>query len=538
MVMKNISLKIISLFCSVCFILSGVNLTVLAETSKYAVSVIIISDNITLAQYTVSSPQTPTPEALGGDRAAFTVNESGAVTSITVNGKTLQADGEHNITVLYNGKEIEQLDVKVADGDSFVFRHYAIESTEASSAASSVSADVSSQKALNTTEITSSKASYSKAQSEKTSSEGETSEEHSSENELSSEEAVSSDMTAQTSSDNPNRYEWNDELDKILDDACSWLAVNDSSIMQLIALSAAGQPAKANAVDKFLQNVKQNNGEFENDLQLFYAVLSSTFSGIDAESVKDVNLIQKMIDKKDEYLENPYYAALMLISLDSNGYLTEKTDLRREIVEAISSCANDDGGFSRIGGKSKVGDTAIVLTALSSYKSIASDAISGAITYISGKIKNGLSNTSGLQIAKIITAVNSLELSMDDEMFLNDDNKNLVEVMQDYINPDGGFAKKPGESSNAVATEYFVLALVSLEKGASPYVISYQSRSDTSSAAVKAKKSYSFYLAVIIAFVFAAMVTVMAVLFIYAKKRNIKGFGDSIKFVFENKSKK
>lgn len=296
-VMKKAFKNFILFLNIICIALCFFNITAFAET-QYTVSVSILSDNITLAQYTVLTPQIANLEALGGDRAAFTADDTGAVNSITVNGRTLKADGEHFITVHLNGREIQSCEVKVADGDAFVFKYITNESEPVSSKTESGREPVSSKRPHVSSAQTSSSQSEPAAQQSNTDISSDKAEDISSTKSEASSESVSSRESAETSSFvNPNRYKWDSELDDILDSACSWLSVNDDSMMQLIALSSAGKPARANAVDKFLQSVKVNGGAFTSDADIFYAVLSSTFSGIDAENVRDINLIEIMLKK-------------------------------------------------------------------------------------------------------------------------------------------------------------------------------------------------------------------------------------------------
>lgn len=531
--MKKYFKNLITILFLVCILFSSVSVTAVAD-ELFSVNVSIVSDNITLANYSLETDEKISVEALGGGRATFLADSHGNVVSITVNGRTLSADDNHTIGFFHNGSEALSYDIVVKDGDSFVFKYTTTHSIVEVSSKDVVSKNIEkvTSKATNSKAIIGTSSKTTKKKNNKDISSADISSEEVSSvesEEISSEESVESEINDIT--ENPNQYEWNDELTQMLDSACSWLTVNDDSIMQLIVLSSAGQPARMNTVERFLQNVKATNGIFDSNKEQFLAVISSAFSGVNAQDVRGVNLVQILADNKDIYLQNPYYAAMLLIALDCDNYLPEDTALREQTIKAIVNLQNEDGGFGFYSDESDVDTTATVLTAISGYKAQVSDTITDAINYLANQLEknNGLS---GVQIAKTIVAINSLGLSMTDERFYID-GKNLVEIIETYINKDGGFKNTVSGSSHAEATEYFVLALVSIKKGMSPYTINYQSQHIQLSTDEQTQSNVNYIIFITLSVVFVIIVLIMILGFFYNKNRVLKSEDETLKIYFD-----
>ncbi len=347
--------------------------------------------------------------------------------------------------------------------------------------------------------------------------------------EQSSEPPASSQVTSSRPAApvNPNRYEWNDSLAQALDDACSWLRRNDAGSFQLVALGAAGRSADTRAVEQYMASVSEKNGSYATATELETDILSATFSGLNANDVRGIKLIDILAYYPEVDAQGVNGAVYALLALDSNNYQLpdDAVNTREALIEKILSKQREDGGFSLDGEvDSEVDITALCLTALASYRSQSNvqQSIQKALDYLSGvqradgQFLSSDGNPSLESLSQVIVALNCLEIAMDDRRFAKGE-ENLVDLMLEYRQSDGGFSSQADGDSNVLATEHATLALAALRSGMSPYTIYYSSspKSDT-------PQQHNNILFYVIIGVFALVLIATALGFVYFRVKHRK----------------
>ena len=325
---------------------------------------------------------------------------------------------------------------------------------------------------------------------------------------------------------NPNRYEWDDHLAQVLDDSCAWLKRNEPGSFQLVALGAAGKSADTKTVDRYMHTISQKNGGYDKATDLELDILSATFSGLNANDIRGINLVNQLANFPDVDKQGVNGAAYALLALDSNDYqiAAGSVNNRNALIDKILQKQKQDGGFSLDGTMdSDVDMTAICLTALAPYREQdnVQQSIQKGLTYLSEVQRSdgqfiSYGNPSLESMSQVIVALNSLEISMNDKRFLKG-RKNLVELMLEYAQSDGGFASQKGQDSNVFATEQATLALVALKNGMSPYTTNYSSSEPT--PAPKESGNVLFY---VLIGVFALVLIATAAGFVYFKNKHKK----------------
>lgn len=275
---------------------------------------------------------------------------------------------------------------------------------------------------------------------------------------------------------------WDEEDDVTLSLACDWLTNFGQGELYYLCMGAAGVPAPAKTVTKYIADVSLT-ASFEDILSLEYTVLNTTFCGYSAENVLGKNLISE-IGRYEYYdIENLQTVAYALLALDSNRYMKDGSEAnnRTTLIEQLLKYQNTDGGFSaELGGSSSPVQTALALTALSPYAEEKKffQAVQNGLEYLQLQQRPDgtfLENreVSSVAVSKTITALISLGIPLTDPEFMKE-GETLDQVLMRYVKVDGGFSGVIGQQSDIVATENAILAMIALKNQRNPYLLTTQ----------------------------------------------------------------
>lgn len=279
----------------------------------------------------------------------------------------------------------------------------------------------------------------------------------------------------------PNNQLWTENMATILSLTCDWLKTSEQGNLYFTCMGTAGKSAIAKLVNQYITDVSLIS-DYQNALSLSYDILNVTFCGYHATNVLGVDLISEFTSfSYDDFSGSDLYTiAYSLLALDCNFYqLPNGSSLRSDLKSLLCLYQNPDGGFfsHTNASQSTVKQTALALSALSPYKQETEiqDVIHRALDYLAtqqlpngGFIENG--QESSIALSKVIIALNSLGIP-DDARFIKQ-NQPLSNLLLNYVNTDSGFSDVLETPSDVVATENAILALSSIKKKSSPYILS------------------------------------------------------------------
>lgn len=275
----------------------------------------------------------------------------------------------------------------------------------------------------------------------------------------------------------PSLHEgWSQENASSLRMACDWLTNSGNGSLYFLCMGSAGIPAPTQMVNSYIAQMAIDL-EGMTMQQLSKAILNTTFSGYHAANFLGTDLLGRVDGGRIKGAEN---AAWMLLALDSNQYdlAEEKRSIRKGLVELIRKSQNPDGGFAdNAGEESSPAVTALVLTALSEHRAetgIEAGVQRGvdylaAVQAVDGSY-SGRQGESSAVLSKVIVALSALGIADGDPRFVKQGD-HLEEVLYRYAKTDGGFSNRPGDPSDVTATEFAVLAMVSMRNQGSPYLL-------------------------------------------------------------------
>lgn len=304
-------------------------------------------------------------------------------------------------------------------------------------------------------------------------------------------ESVSKDTADQTQSMAiPSNEYWNEETEATLALACDWLTISHQGELYYFCMGTAEEPAPAQLVTAYIAQVSAEEGEQE-ILDTEYTALNTTFCRYSARNVLGTDFIKGIEDYPDYDSQELNTIVYALLALDSNQYCVKETarNTRTSLLEQLLLYQNEDGGFAELLNHSSTpSSTALALTVLSNYQERQVDyqeAVQAGLSYLSETqqpdgifLDRGKESSSAT--AKVLTALISLDIPLDDERFVKQ-NHTLNEVLMRYVRLDGGFSEMLDQDSDVVATEYAILALSSMKQGKNPYQLSNPLQ-DTNSA--------------------------------------------------------
>lgn len=161
-----------------------------------------------------------------------------------------------------------------------------------------------------------------------------------------------------------------------------------------------------------------------------------------------------------------------LLSLDASGVeIPEQANFTREdMLRAIVSAQEPDGGFGLASGKSDVDISAMALQALAPYASDYPETVEAGIAYLANAMDencrfSAYGEASAESSAQVILALCALGIDPEEDGRFSRENGNLLTALEVFRREDGTYGHTPqDEKGNFLATAQVLLALQALEK--------------------------------------------------------------------------
>jgi len=269
---------------------------------------------------------------------------------------------------------------------------------------------------------------------------------------------------------------WTEEAEAALDEAAEWLNLHpDTGTLYLAALGSAGKTADMKTIAAVFASI--HGGETGDTAEaLAKLVLSLSYCGYDRNDEDMASLMSRLTSCPLE--EGLYARVYPLIAYDSRSYTIPNAaeNNRQALISGILSFQQPDGGFAESErGVSGVEATALAITALSRYQdqSGVAAAVEKGVSYLSsvqlesgGFRSRGQAGSQGVSMT--ITALCALNVNLSR---FSKGERSLVDVLLQYREPDGGFARTAGGVSDMEATEFALLALAAVKRNGDPYLV-------------------------------------------------------------------
>lgn len=220
---------------------------------------------------------------------------------------------------------------------------------------------------------------------------------------------------------------WNEDLAVTLSLACDWVNSEQGSLY-FLCMGTAGKSAVSKNLNQYITDVSLKK-DYDDIIELSYDILNVTFSGYNARNVLGKDLIDRLAAYPEYDSKDLYSVAYALLAIDSNPYEVQEVmkNSRANLKNLLLSFQNQDGGFySYQSGQSSVIQTGLALTALAPYREEENikQAIDNGISFLSaqqlsdGFFLDDTGKKSCVAVCKVITALNTLGLSVKDSRFI------------------------------------------------------------------------------------------------------------------------
>lgn len=267
-------------------------------------------------------------------------------------------------------------------------------------------------------------------------------------------------------------------VEEAIEHSIDWLIKNNEvNEWVVLELARANREIPKESLLDFKKEIEKNKGDFRliTDYAKYTLVASSL--GLDGRNLFGFNLVEKIYNHEDVFLQGNNGGAFALLALDSKNYPIPQDAkwTRDRIINKLLESQNEDGGFSLLDGwDSDVDMTAIALQALSNYtnREEVKEAVNKALNYLSlNQDKGGgylsiwdnVVSESSETIAQVIVALTSLDIDpVNDERFIKDNN--LVEKLLSFQLENGGFEHNIGEGVSSISTEQALRGLVAYNR--------------------------------------------------------------------------
>lgn len=163
-----------------------------------------------------------------------------------------------------------------------------------------------------------------------------------------------------------------------------------------------------------------------------------------------------------------------LITLDAKGYAVPQGAkyTREDMIAAILSAQEEDGGFGLTKGSADVDITAMALQALSPYmeREDVKESTDRALNWLEGQLSDScgfsyLGDESSESSSQVIIALCSLGIDPESDARFAKGGTNILEALEDYRREDGGYAHtKDQDKSDFMATQQALLALTAVQR--------------------------------------------------------------------------
>ena len=160
-----------------------------------------------------------------------------------------------------------------------------------------------------------------------------------------------------------------------------------------------------------------------------------------------------------------------LITLDASGVVVpaDAKYQRMDMVNAIISAQEPDGGFGLDTGRSNIDITAMALQALSPYYGLYKEEINNALNWLSVQMSDDCTfdffdSTGSESISQVIMALCSLGIDPEAQSAFVRGDKTLFTALESFRQPDGTYSHLEDEGEgNGLATCQAIQALISLQ---------------------------------------------------------------------------
>lgn len=240
---------------------------------------------------------------------------------------------------------------------------------------------------------------------------------------------------------------------------------------QAVGLSKAGKPLPTSYIPALYKKLVAVGGIFSLVTDYERTVVGLTAAHQDATKFAGYNLIKSIYSNtkmENQGLNGPLYA---LIALDSGSYAVPADALwtREKLLAAVIAKQKADGGFALGSGASDPDITAMTLIALAPYtaQETAQPAIQGAISWLTdhqqangGYLSYG--QDASESVSQAIIGLTSVGIDPTESRFTKN-GVNLVQKLLSFRKADGSFSHTPTGSSNGIATEQALQALIAYD---------------------------------------------------------------------------
>ena len=201
-------------------------------------------------------------------------------------------------------------------------------------------------------------------------------------------------------------------------------------------------------------------------------ILTLTALGYDPTDVAGYNLVEKLFSFDNVSKQGLNGVIFALIALDTNNYEIKGTENSREmLINEIVSKQLADGGFNLSGTTGDVDMTAMAVQALAKHKEQPNveAALEKALNFLSkSQLSTGGFGTSEGETAEssaqVLIALSALGIDVNDARFVKDGNTIVDAIMKFKVENEGFKHILSQTSSNDIATEQTLLALVALDR--------------------------------------------------------------------------
>ncbi|MCU9613391.1 DUF4430 domain-containing protein [Caldibacillus lycopersici] len=267
-----------------------------------------------------------------------------------------------------------------------------------------------------------------------------------------------------------------EELATSIEKATQYLSDNQvTDWYSVIALKALNKEIPSTYIEKILNQVATNKGEFRNVTELEKVIFTLTAAGKDATDIAGYNLIEALTNHERMTNQGNNGPIIGLLTLDSGSYTVANNAkwTRESLIETILNHQLADGGWSLFGNTASADITGMAIAALAPYQEQENvqSAIRKAADWLSkqqaasgGFIDTFNGGEASESIAQVIVGLTAASLDPTSDSFTKE-NGNLVERLLAFQQKDGGFTHLlTDDEANGISTTQALLSLAAYQK--------------------------------------------------------------------------
>ncbi|WP_138752267.1 DUF4430 domain-containing protein [Paenibacillus sinopodophylli] len=263
---------------------------------------------------------------------------------------------------------------------------------------------------------------------------------------------------------------------------------------EALALLRSGSKVPASYLVQLENQLKESKGQFRKVTDAERIAIALRAAGEDATKFAGFNLIESIYNHASMTNQGTNGPIFALLALDSGKYEVPANALwtRAKLVDWLLSQQNTSGAFPLASkGDDNIDITAMAISALAPYQAQENvkSAIDKAVKWISAEqqVSGGFKSygeENSESVAQVIIALTSAGISPLETSFLKK-NGDLLTSLLSFRQEDGGFAHVIGQTTDSMATEQALLALVAYDRFNKLQPSLYDIAADTSLTSVK-----------------------------------------------------